>query len=140
MSDAARGVFGKHNVPVPAIVMRFLLAYVERVLVPALGTVTNESFLFWSSWGRKRVGKIRQPMTGKNVWRLCKVYGKRIGYPMLKPHDLRHGVAMEVLSQRNNLEDVRALLGHARLDTTEPHTMIRPPQLKQAVGFYEDQR
>jgi len=28
-------------------------------------------------------------MTGKNIWRLCKVYGRLIGYPMLKPHDLR---------------------------------------------------
>src|SRR5262249_592710 len=36
------------------------------------------------------------PMTGKNLWRLCKTYGRQIGYPQLKPHDLRHGVAMEV--------------------------------------------
>jgi site-specific recombinase XerD len=56
----------------------------------------------------------------------------------LKPHDLRHGVAMEVLSQRNNLEEVRALLGHTRLETTQVYTTIRPPQLKQAVAFYED--
>jgi site-specific recombinase XerD len=78
-------------------------------------------------------------MTGKNIWRLCKVYGRRIGAPTLKPHDLRHGVAMEVLGQRHNLEEVRALLGHARIDTTQIYTMIRPPQLKQAVGFYEPQ-
>ena len=38
-------------------------------------------------------GKARAPMTGQNVWRLCTVYGRLIGYPMLKPHDLRHGVA-----------------------------------------------
>jgi hypothetical protein len=42
--------------------------------------------------GRRRVGKIRAPMTEKNIWRLC----ERIGYPELKPHDLHHGVAMEV--------------------------------------------
>ena len=34
-----------------------------------------------------------------------------IGYPMLKPHDLRHGVAMEVLEQRHDLEQVRACSG-----------------------------
>ncbi len=127
------------DIPLPTIVMQFLAAYVERVLLPEAGTVTAETPLFWSTWSRKRVGKVRQPMTGKNVWRLCKLYGKRIGYPMLKPHDLRHGVAMEVLGQRNNLEEVRALLGHARIDTTQIYTMIRPPQLKQAVGFYEAQ-
>ena len=77
-------------------------------------------------------------MTGKNIWRLCKLYGRMIGYPMLKPHDLRHGVAMEVLEHRHDLEQVRALLGHARIDTTQIYTMIRPAQLKQAVSFYEE--
>lgn len=50
-------------------------------------------------------------MSGKNIWRLCKVYGRLIGYPELKPHDVRHGVAMEVLEQHHDLEEVRALLG-----------------------------
>jgi hypothetical protein len=31
-----------------------------------------------------------------------------------------------------------ALLGHARIDTTQIYTMIRPAQLKQAVSFYEE--
>jgi len=89
--------------------------------------------------GRRTGGKTRAPMTGQNVWRLCKVYGRLIGYPMLKPHDLRHGVALEVLEQHHDLEQVRALLGHARLDTTQVYTTIRPPQLKRAVAFYEEQ-
>ena len=78
-------------------------------------------------------------MTPKNLWRLCETYGKLIGYPELKPHDLRHGVAVEVLEQRHDLEEVRALLGHARIDTTQIYTKIRPPQLKRAVAFYEDE-
>jgi site-specific recombinase XerD len=45
---------------------------------------------------------------------------------------------MEVLEQRNNLEEVRSLLGHTRLDTTQIYTTIRPPQLKRAVAFYEE--
>ena len=45
---------------------------------------------------------------------------------------------MEVLEQRHDLEQVRALLGHARIDTTQIYTMIRPAQLKQAVSFYEE--
>ena len=62
---------------------------------------------------------------------------KLIGYPELKPHDLRHGVAVEVLEQRHDLEEVRALLGHVRLDTTQVYTRIRPPALKRAVAFYD---
>src|SRR5207244_13468875 len=91
-----------------------------------------------STWGRCGVARSRAQMTGKNIWRFCKVYGRLIGYPELKPHDLRHGVAMEVLEQHHDLEQVRALLGHARIDTTQVYTSIRPPQLKRAVSFYEE--
>jgi len=64
------------------------------------------------------------------------MYGRIIGYPELKPHDLRHGVAMEVLEQHHDLEQVRALLGHARIDTTQIYTSIRPPQLNGALGYF----
>ena len=56
---------------------------------------------------------------------------------MLKPHDIRHGVAMEVYEQHHDLEEVRALLGHARIDTTQTYAHIRPAQLKRAVEFFE---
>ena len=79
-------------------------------------------------------------MTGKNIWRLCKLYGRLIGYPMLKPHDIRHGVAMEVLEQRHDLEQVRALLGHQRIDTTQIYTMIRPAQLSKPCRFTKSRR
>ncbi len=134
---AVRGKGGKvQDIPVPAPVMRFLHRYVDRVL-RVRGPLDPETPLFWSTWARKALGKIRRPMTGKNIWRLCKVYGRRIGAPTLKPHDLRHGVAMEVLEQRNNVEEVRALLDHSRLDTTNIYTTMRPPQLKRAVAFYD---
>jgi site-specific recombinase XerD len=56
---------------------------------------------------------------------------------MLKPHDLRHGVAREILEQHHDLEAVRAMLGHARIDTTRTYARIRPAELKRAVAFYE---
>ena len=126
------------DIPLPSVVMQFLQAYVERVLVQQVESVGPETPLFWSTWGRRAVGLTRAPMTGKNIWRLCKVYGRIIGYPELKPHDLRHGVAMEVLEQHHDLEQVRALLGHARIDTTQIYAHIRPPQLKRVVSFYEE--
>jgi site-specific recombinase XerD len=118
------------DIPLPEPVMRYLHAYVAQVLTPSVTTVAPETPLFWSVWGRRSIGKHRAPMTGKNIWRLCKLYGRMIGYPMLKPHDLRHGVAMEVLERRHDLEQVRVLLGHARIDTTQIYTMIRPAQLE----------
>ena len=128
----------KRDIPLPAAVMQFLRTYVERVLIRHVQNIEPDTPLFFSSWGRRGVGKTRAPMIGKNIWRLCKVYGRIIGCPELKPHDLRHGVAMEVLEQHHDLEPVRALLGHARIDTTQIYTSIRPPQLKRAVSFYEE--
>jgi site-specific recombinase XerD len=60
-----------------------------------------------------------------------------IGYPELKPHDLRHGVAIEVYSEHRDLQQVRALLGHTRIETTQIYAQIQPAQLQQSVSFYE---
>jgi site-specific recombinase XerC len=138
-----RGVVVKggktRDIPLPAVVMQVLHEYVQTVLAKENGAVTPDTPLFWSSWGRRHEGKVRRPISGKNIWRLCKVYGKLIGYPMLKPHDLRHGVAMEMCGQHRDVEAVRALLGHRRIETTQVYAQIRPEQLKQSVSFYEAQ-
>lgn len=76
-------------------------------------------------------------MTGKNLWRLTKYYGRAIGVPELKPHDLRHGVAMEMYAEHGDLEKVRALLGHQRIDTTQIYARIRPTELKRSVEFLD---
>jgi len=125
------------DIPLPAAVTQYLHAFIEQGLAKEAGTLTADTPIFWSSWGQARRGKVRQPMTGKNLWRLCKTYGRLIGYPQLKPHDLRHGVAMEVYEQHGDLEQVRGLPGHARIDTTQVSAQVRPARLKQAVGFYE---
>jgi integrase/recombinase XerC len=136
-----RGVVVKggntRDIPLPGIVMQYLHRYVDEVVAEENGPVTPDTPLFWSSWGRRHHGKVRRPMTGKNIWRLCKVYGRRVGYPELKPHDLRHGVAMEVYGQHHDLEQVRALLGHVRIETTQVYAQIQPAQLKESVRFYE---
>ncbi len=98
--------------------MQYLHGYVHNVVEKENGPVTPDTPLFWSSWGRRHQGTVRQPMSGGNIWRLCKVYGRMIGYPELKPRDLRHGVAMEVYTEHRDLEQVRALLGHVRIETT----------------------
>jgi site-specific recombinase XerD len=108
------------------------------VLTPEVGDITADTPLFWSRWSGRRVVRRVMPIHGKNIWRLCKTHGRLIGVPELKPHDLRHGVAMEMLEQHHDLEQVRALLGHTRIDTTQTYATIRPAQLKRAVAFHED--
>lgn len=136
-----RGVLVKggntRDIPLPAAVRQHLQWYLENVVAKENGPLTPDTPLFWSSWGKARRGKVREPMSGKNIWRLCKTYGRRIGYPQLKPHDLRHGVAMEVYSEHHDLEQVRAVLGHKRIETTQVYASIQPQQLKGTMNFYE---
>ena len=44
---------------------------------------------------------------------------------------------MEVYSQHRDLELVRGLLGHVRIETTQVYAQIQPQQLKESVNFYE---
>ena len=119
------------DIPLPSAVMTVLKLYVERVLTPECEKVTPDTPLFWSTWGRRRVGRTRQPMAGKNIWRLCKTYGRLIGYPELQPHELRHGVAVEVLEQRHDLEEV-ARTARPRADRHDPDLHAHPPAAAQA--------
>jgi integrase/recombinase XerC len=125
------------DIPLPAAVMQHLDRYVTQYLPTEVDDIKPDKPLFWSTFGQRRQGTVRLPMEGKNIWRLCKTYGRLIGYPMLKPHDLRHGVAMEVYEQHHDLEQVRGLLGHTRIETTQLYAQIRPAALKHAVEFYE---
>jgi len=136
-----RGVLVKggktRDIPLPGVVSQYLNQYVEQSVAKEHGPLTPDTPVFWSSWGQRFRRKAARPMTGKNIWRLCKVYGRLIGQPQLKPHDLRHGVAMEVYGQHHDLEQVRALLGHTRIETTQIYAQIQPKHLKQAMNFYE---
>jgi integrase/recombinase XerC len=125
------------DIPLPAAVSQYVNQYVEQSVAAQHGPLTPDTPIFWSSWGQRHRGTVTHPMTGKNIWRLCKVYGRLIGFPQLKPHDLRHGVAMEVYGHHHDLEQVRGLLGHTRIETTQIYAQIQPRQLKQAVSFYE---
>ena len=53
------------DIPLPEPVMRYLHAYVEQFVASTVGTLTPETPLFWSVWGRRSIGKHRAPMTGK---------------------------------------------------------------------------
>ena len=57
------------------------------------------------------------------------------GGPPNVPSDGSYLVAVEVLEQHHDVGAVRALLGHARLATTQIRMNIGPARLKGAVGF-----
>ena len=126
------------DIPLPGAVTQYLQAFIDQVLSTEAGPIAPDTPIFWSSWGQARRGKVRQPMTGKNLWRLCKTYGRLIGYPQLKPHDLRHGVAMEVYEQHGDLEQVRGLLERAGIDDVDPASFRRYGSARQLYTFKVD--
>ena len=117
---------------------QFLHDYVERHLSTLVDGVTPDIPLFWSSWGQRRQ---QDPPPDYGQESLAALQDLRPDHrlPELKPHDLRHGVAMEILEQQHDLEAVRAMLGHVRIDTTQTYAQIKPAQLNRAVEFYEGQ-
>ena len=56
-----RGVMVKggrtRDIPLPAAVMQFLWTYVEQVVSPQGAALDADTPIFWSSWGRRGVGK-----------------------------------------------------------------------------------
>src|SRR4029077_18064368 len=73
-----------------------------------LATAANRA----AGGGGLRAARDRGRMAPRPPFAVERVGPTRIGYPELKPHDLRHGVAMEVYGEHHDLEQVRALLGH----------------------------
>jgi site-specific recombinase XerD len=46
-------------------------------------------------------------------------------------------ILMKVYGQHGDLEQVRGLLGHGRIESTQLYAQTRPAALKHAVEFYE---
>jgi site-specific recombinase XerC len=109
---------GRRDVP-PRLSHKNALPEFRNTFQPRSEDIKPDTPLFWSTFGRRHRGTVRRPTEGRTSGGSAKTYGRLIGYPMLKPHDLRHGVAMEVYDQHSDLEQVRGLLGHMRIETTQ---------------------
>jgi len=68
------------------------------------------------------------------IYRTVKRYGKLVGKPELKPHDLRHSFATRLLEQKTDLRTIQELLGHASVSTTQIYTQVAGTQLEDAIS------
>lgn len=119
-----RGKGGKERlVPLGGEACRWVEAYLGRAR-PRYCRRANETHLFLSQRGRK--------MTRQWFGKSLKRYGVAAGIPAGKvsPHVLRHSFATHLLEGDADLRAVQAMLGHARIATTEVYTHVDRTRLR----------
>ena len=67
----------------------------------------------------------RQRLTRQGFWLIMKGLVREAGLPaMMTPHMLRHSFATHQIGEGLALEDLRQLLGHASIATTQIYTQL----------------
>ncbi len=68
-------------------------------------------------------------ITRQGVHRIVVTHARRAGLEGVSPHVLRHSAATHMLEGGADLRSVQAMLGHARLSTTQVYTKVSPQHL-----------
>jgi len=111
------GKSGKERIiPVRAESAQVVENYLENGR-PHLVKTRDERALFVNHRGDR--------LTRQGFWLIVKTYARAIGTETnITPHTLRHSFAAHQLSSGARLEDVRQLLGHASISTTQIYTQL----------------
>jgi integrase/recombinase XerD len=115
------GKGGKRRlVPVGDVALAALDSYLAQARPPA-----PAGPLFLSSWGG--------PLTRQAFFKLVLRYARQAGITKpISPHKLRHSFATHLLEGGADLRSVQAMLGHAKITTTEIYTHISPEHVWRA--------
>lgn len=125
-----RGKGGKERlVPLGGEARRWVEAYLARSR-PRYCRRGNEAHLFLSQQGKN--------MTRQWFGKSLKRYGVAAGIPAARvsPHVLRHSFATHLLEGDADLRAVQAMLGHARIATTEVYTHVDRTRLRRVYDRY----
>jgi len=119
-----RGKGGKHRlVPIGDEAADWVGRYLREVR-GGLGPRPSEVGMFLGRRGR--------PLTRQWFGKLLKIHARTAGLPgeRVSPHVLRHSFATHLLAGDADLRAVQAMLGHARIVTTEVYTHVDRERLK----------
>jgi integrase/recombinase XerD len=114
-------------VPVGEYARHFTEAYLKAVR-SWLARNDEEKALFVSSV--RRGGRLAVRTVGQIVDRAAKMSG--VG-KTITPHTFRHSMATQMLRNHADLRHIQAILGHARITSTELYTHVSLEDLKEVV-------
>lgn len=84
---------------------------------PALVHNSNEEHLFTNMNG--------QPMSRQGFWKIIKQYADRAGIKKdITPHTLRHSFAAHLLENGAQLKDIKDMLGHSDISSTQIYAQL----------------
>lgn len=129
------GIIHTHNskheriVPVYPAANKHLTKYC-MVARPALIQNSNEEHLFTNMNG--------QPMSRQGFWKIIKHYADKAGIKKdITPHTLRHSFAAHLLENGAQLKDIKDMLGHADISSTQIYAqMIKSKYVQSYAKFH----
>lgn len=134
--NGARSKGAERTLHVTSLLVERYIDYVlERTAV--LGPADHSKHVFVNLYDRESE-YLGRAMTYSNVYDLVKRVGGRIGFPLTRPHLLRHTFATRLVRgidcDRQDLDVVQYLLGHRRVESTRIYSHGLEPAAKAAMA------
>lgn len=96
---------------------------------PALVQNSNEEHLFTNMSG--------QPMSRQGFWKIIKHYAETAGIKKdITPHTLRHSFAAHLLENGAQLKDIKDMLGHADISSTQIYAQLLKSKYVQSYAKF----
>lgn len=107
---------GERIVPMYPAAVHAVTDYLTRVR-PILVLDPKEDILFANMNG--------QPLTRQGFWKIIKIYTKQANIKKdITPHTLRHSFATHLLENGAQLKDIKEMLGHSDISSTQVYAQI----------------
>lgn len=128
------GILHLHNekkeriVPMYPAAVKTVAAYLVNVR-PAIVTDEKEDRLFTNMSG--------QPMSRQGFWKIIKHYSEKAGIKKdITPHTLRHSFAAHLLENGAQLKDIKEMLGHSDISSTQVYAQFMKNKYTVAYAKY----
>jgi integrase/recombinase XerD len=111
----------ERSLPLDTATLDSIRSYLERGRPFLTRNATNETALVVNQRGQR--------LTRQGFWLIMKGLVREAGLPaMMTPHMLRHSFATHQIGEGLGLEELRQLLGHASIATTQIYTQLAAGQ------------